>query len=390
MKFASWTRLAAPGLVLLIAGCAGYTQRVKVEEAPTANDAYLYGRFYMNAPKAALALDGHRTMGFAIECEDKQRYVLRFDRDQPLVAVKIKPSVCSWVENIYTNADGSIESRKPAPADEFKKVTIAPGQAYYLGDFGAETKLTYRANVAYNEWAISSIRNIYHRTTRDLVQAYPKLKGLPTQDKALMNVTPSKDHPGKDIEISEADMRAEYDKFVAKQGDTEYRVRHILVSTDEKIAQVKLRLKEQQRFETIAKDYTEDGGTRLKGGDLGWSLPVHFTPPFAEALKKMKTGDRTVEPVKTEFGWHFIEVQETRPNILPDFEDVRERLMVVMRGQRDKARKAAAAAAPAAAPAVGAPAASALPVAPAASAADKPADTKPKKKKKAKPAKAEG
>jgi PPIC-type PPIASE domain len=386
MKFASWMRLGAPGLVLLMVGCASYTPRVKVEEAPSANDAYLYGRFYMNSPKVALAMDGHRTMGFAIECEDKQRYVLRFDRDQPLVAVKIKPSVCSWVEYIYTNADGSVESRKPAPADEFKKVSIASGHAYYLGDFGAETKLTYRANVPYNEWAITAIRNIYHRTTRDLQVAYPNLKGLPTEDRALMNIPPAKDHPGKDIEISEADMRAEYDKFVTRQGDTEYRVRHILVSTEEKVAQVKSRLKEQQRFETIAKDYTEDAGTRLKGGDLGWSLPAHFTPPFAEALKKMNTGDRTAEPVKTEFGWHFIEVQETRLNILPDFEDVRERLMVVMRSQRDKARKAAATAAPA----VSAPAAVAPPVAPAAPEAAKPADTQPKsKKKKAKRSKAE-
>jgi hypothetical protein len=375
MKFASWLRLGAPGLVLLIAGCAGYTQRVKVEEAPTANDAYLYGRFYMNAPKAALALDGHKTMGFAFECEDKERYVLRFDRDQPLVAVKVKPSVCSWVENIYTNADGSVESRKPAPADEFKNVTIAPGQAYYLGDFGAETKLTYRANVGYNEWAITSIRNIFHRTTRDLKAAYPNLKDLPTQNKALLNIEPSKDHPGKDIEIAEADIRAEYDKFIARQGDTEYRVRHILVSTDDKVAQVKARMKEQQRFEVIAKDLTEDGGTRNKGGDLGWSLPMHFTPPFAEALKKMKTGERTAEPVKTEFGWHFIEVMETRPNILPDYEDVRERIMVVMRSMRDKARKAAAQAAPAAsAPAASAPA-------PAPETAVKPAEPAPDKKK---------
>jgi hypothetical protein len=377
MKFSSWLRLGAPGLVLLIAGCAGYTQRVKVEEAPTANDAFFYGRFYMNSPKAALAFDGQRTMGFAFECEDKQRYVMRFDRDQPLVALKVKPSTCTWVENIYTNADGSIESRKPAPEGEFKNVKIEPGQAYYLGDFGAETKVSNRSNGVYNEWAITSIRDIFHRTTRDLKVAYPNLKDLPNQNKALLILIPSKDHPGKDIEIAEADIRAEYDKFITRQGDTEYRVRHILASTDERVAMIKTRMKEQQRFEVIAKDLTEDGGTRSKGGDLGWSLPMHFTPPFAEALKKMKTGDRTAEPVKTEFGWHFIDVVETRPNILPDYEDVRERIMVVMRGQRDKARKAAAAAAPAASAASApVPAATTAPQAPV-----KPAEPAPEKKK---------
>jgi hypothetical protein len=346
MEFSTWRRASLPVFALMLSACAGYTKRVDLKELPTASDAYLFGRFYMNAPKSALAIDGHQTMGFAIECDDKQRYVVRFDRDQPLLAIKLRPSVCSWAEIVYTDVDGAVKTRKPAPRSDFKQVTIQPGKAYYLGDFGAESKVSVQGNQVHTEWVITAIADYFHRSSRDLVQAYPNLYGLSMVDIALLqSPLPKEDAQVAAMVVGEPEIRAEYDKYFAAQGDTEFHARHILVSSEDKVAAVKARLAQKQRFEVIAKDLSEDPGSRSSGGDLGWAVPAVYTPAFAQALRQLKPGERTPDAVRTEFGWHFIDVVETRPNVTPDFEDVHDRIAAVLRKRKAKDATAASSAA---------------------------------------------
>jgi hypothetical protein len=177
---------AVLGAVLVLSGCASYSPRALVHEVPTLSDTYLYGRLFMDAPKRLLGIDGHQTMGFAITCSDGRTHVLRFERDDPIVVIKVAPAICSWTEVVYTNADGSVHSRKPAPPDVFKSVVLEGGYSYYLGDFYAELLTSLSGGVVRTEWKIKAIRDNYEYTTEDMLEAYPNLKALPTENRMIL------------------------------------------------------------------------------------------------------------------------------------------------------------------------------------------------------------
>jgi hypothetical protein len=171
--------------IVALTGCAGYTPRVNVDEVPTMADAYLYGRFRIEAPRVWLGMDGHQTMGFAIECDDHRSYVLRFDRENPVLAIKIKPATCSWKEIVYSDADGVVKLRKPAPPDVFKAVVLQGGYSYYMGDFYAAVSSTVSVGMVHTEWHINAVRENYEITTQDMQEAYPNLRALPSENRML-------------------------------------------------------------------------------------------------------------------------------------------------------------------------------------------------------------
>lgn len=126
-----------------------------------------------------------------------------------------------------------------------------------------------------------------------------------------------KKHP-----ITEAQLKAEYDKGRALGGDTEYKVRHILLKTEEEAKAIIAKLKKGGNFSELAAE-SIDSGTKSNGGDLGWSSPARYVAPFAAALKTLKKGLLHEKPVKSEFGYHVIQVDDTRPLQVPAFADLR-------------------------------------------------------------------
>ena len=84
-------------------------------------------------------------------------------------------------------------------------------------------------------------------------------------------------------------------------------------------------LKKGAKFEDLAKKISIDG-SKAQGGDLSWFTPDHMVKPFAEALEQLKKGEYTQTPVKSEFGWHVILLEDTRPNNPPAFETVKDRV----------------------------------------------------------------
>lgn len=177
---------AMVGLVGLISGCAHYSPRARADEMPTLSDAYLYGRLLIDAPKVPLGMDGHQTMGFVIRCDDGGEHVLRFDREDPIVVVKIRPATCSWSEIVYSDADGVVRSRKPAPPDVFKDIVLEGGYSYYLGDFHAQLRTSMDGIRPRTDWHIKAIPDNYEYTTEDMLEAYPKLKALPTENRMIL------------------------------------------------------------------------------------------------------------------------------------------------------------------------------------------------------------
>ena len=125
--------------------------------------------------------------------------------------------------------------------------------------------------------------------------------------------------------VSDAQLQKDYEAITAKLGGTEYKARHILVENEADAQAIIAKLKKGEKFEDLAKQ-SKDPGSKDKGGDLGWSTPASYVKPFADALVQLKKGQFTDAPVKSEFGWHVIELEDTRPLTPPSFDQVKPQL----------------------------------------------------------------
>lgn len=116
-------------------------------------------------------------------------------------------------------------------------------------------------------------------------------------------------------------LKAAYDQqYKDFKPATEYHAAHILVKTKKQAEEIKAQLEKGAKFAVLAKKYSSDGSAQ-NGGDLGWFQADQMVKPFAEAVEKAKIG-KIVGPVKTQFGWHIIKVEGTRPTTKPTLEEV--------------------------------------------------------------------
>jgi peptidyl-prolyl cis-trans isomerase C len=134
--------------------------------------------------------------------------------------------------------------------------------------------------------------------------------------------------------VTDAEVKAEYDKFVAANGGKEFKARHILVETEDQAKKIIADLKKGQKFEDIAKKQSKDPGSGANGGDLDWATAASYVPEFAEAMVKLKKGEMTQTPVKSQFGWHVIRVDDVREAQLPKMEDVRPQIAQQLQQQK--------------------------------------------------------
>ena len=133
---------------------------------------------------------------------------------------------------------------------------------------------------------------------------------------------------------TEDQLKAEYDKVKTQIGDKQYNARHILVKTEAEAKDIIAQLNKGTKFEKLASK-SLDKGSAARGGELGFNPPSAFVPPFAQALASLKKGETTKTPVKTQFGYHVIRVEEVKP--APTFEEVKKNL--TPRVQQEELRK---------------------------------------------------
>lgn len=126
--------------------------------------------------------------------------------------------------------------------------------------------------------------------------------------------------------VSDADVKAEYDKFKAQSSGTEYRARHILVEKEDEAKALIAQIKAGAKFEDLAKKNSKDPGSGEHGGDLDFAAPSAYVPEFSQALVKLKKGEMTETPVKTQFGYHIIQLIDTREAQFPAFDDVKAQI----------------------------------------------------------------
>jgi peptidyl-prolyl cis-trans isomerase C len=126
--------------------------------------------------------------------------------------------------------------------------------------------------------------------------------------------------------VTDADIKAEYDKFAAANGGKEYRARHILVEKEDEAKAIIASVKKGGKFDEIAKKQSKDPGSGANGGDLDWANAGSYVPEFSGALVKLTKGQMTQEPVKSQFGWHVIRLDDVRDAQLPKLEEVRPQI----------------------------------------------------------------
>ena len=125
--------------------------------------------------------------------------------------------------------------------------------------------------------------------------------------------------------ISEAQLKAEYDVIKNNLGSTEYKARHVLVEKEEDAKAIIAKLDKGEKFSELAKQ-SKDPGSKDKGGELGWSSPAAYVKPFGDALTKLKKGEYTKTPVHSDFGYHVIQLDDSRPANPPPFDQVKPQL----------------------------------------------------------------
>lgn len=125
--------------------------------------------------------------------------------------------------------------------------------------------------------------------------------------------------------VPDAQVRAEYDRRVKDMASTEYRVRHIQVETEDAAKAVIAKLQSGSRFEDLAKD-SMDSGSKDNGGDIGWVSPKGLPESIGAALDKMEKGKFYAVPVKSNFGYHVLKLDDTRQAVPPKYEDVQANL----------------------------------------------------------------
>ena len=126
--------------------------------------------------------------------------------------------------------------------------------------------------------------------------------------------------------VTDAEVQAEYDKFVAANAGKEYKARHILVEKEDEAKAIIASLKKGAKFEDIAKKQSKDPGSGANGGDLDWTNPAGLVPEFSQAMIKLKKGETTQAPVKSEFGWHVIRLDDVRDAKAPPLEQVKPQI----------------------------------------------------------------
>lgn len=135
-----------------------------------------------------------------------------------------------------------------------------------------------------------------------------------------------KNHP-----FSDDVLRQEFDKINKQRGNKEYKVSHILLKTEDEAKAVAEQLK-TGKFEDVAMDKSQDPGSSVKGGDLGWAVPSNFVKPFADAMVGLNKGQISA-PVQSQFGWHIIKLEDSRDMKVPSFEEVKPNLTQHMQQQ---------------------------------------------------------
>ena len=126
--------------------------------------------------------------------------------------------------------------------------------------------------------------------------------------------------------VTDAQLKTNYEQFVAQMGDKEYKARHILVDKEDEAKTIIAALKRGEAFDKLAKEKSKDTGSKDNGGDLDWGPAGRYVPEFGNAMKALAKGQTSDTPVKSPFGFHIIRLDDSRDMKVPKFDEVKDNL----------------------------------------------------------------
>ncbi|MDF3837683.1 peptidylprolyl isomerase [Cupriavidus basilensis] len=139
---------------------------------------------------------------------------------------------------------------------------------------------------------------------------------------------------------SDDELRKQYEKIKSQFGSgKEYHARHILVEKEADARAIIAKIKAGAKFEDMAKASSKDPGSAANGGDLDWANSSSYVPEFSAAMTALKKGQMTDTPVKTQFGWHIIQLDDVRDAKIPTFEEVKPQLVQMLMGDQNWQRE---------------------------------------------------
>lgn len=131
--------------------------------------------------------------------------------------------------------------------------------------------------------------------------------------------------------VGDDELKALYEELKTRMGTgKQYHVRHILLGTEAEAKAVIAKLKAGEDFAGLAKQLSKDTASGAEGGDLGWETADKFVPEFGQAMTKLGKGETTSAPVKTEYGYHVVRVEEIRDIVPPSFDAVKPQLIQML------------------------------------------------------------
>ena len=137
--------------------------------------------------------------------------------------------------------------------------------------------------------------------------------------------------------ITDADLQQQYEQFKSSMGTNEYKVRHILVDKEDDAKAIIADLNKGADFAKLAKEKSKDPGSKDNGGDLDWGPSARYVKPFADAVQGLQKGQTTTAPVKTDFGYHVIRLDDVRALKVPEFTELKEQFR--QRAQQQQIQK---------------------------------------------------
>jgi peptidyl-prolyl cis-trans isomerase C len=134
--------------------------------------------------------------------------------------------------------------------------------------------------------------------------------------------------------VTDAEIKAEYDKAVAANSGREYRARHILVEKEDEAKKLIADIKKGAKFEDLAKKNSKDPGSGANGGDLDWANAGSYVKEFSDAMVKLEKGKMTDVAVKSQFGYHIIRLDDVRNAQVPPLDQVSAQIKQGLEGQK--------------------------------------------------------
>lgn len=134
--------------------------------------------------------------------------------------------------------------------------------------------------------------------------------------------------------VTDKELETYYNENIKTLKLKEYKARHILVKEKSKAEQLITELDLGGDFAALAKKHSADAGSQKNGGDLGWFKPQTMPPAFSQATSLLEKGNYTKAPIQTQFGWHIIKLEDSRPVTPPTLEQVKPKLVQVVQQQK--------------------------------------------------------